>query len=264
MTDEVEVAVHAARAAAAIARQGLPRTVAHKGAVDLVTEIDLRCEEAIRKALERRAPGVPVLGEEGGGAAEAPTRWVVDPIDGTTNLVHGYPFVCTSIALEVDRELVAACVIDVVRGVEYTAAARRGARADSRPMRVGRCDALDRALVGTGFAYDRRERTAFYLARLGAVMARCQGIRRAGAAALELALLADGRLDAFWEYRLKWWDVAAGALLIREAGGAVTAIDGAPLRPGTPDGPLSVDVLAGNPALHAQLGAVLAGVGGDG
>lgn len=254
MTPEVEIAVQAARAAAAIIRQRAPLRVEHKGSVDLVTEVDLACERAIRDVLEHHMPDVPVLGEEEGGASEAATRWVVDPIDGTTNFVHGYPFVCTSIALEVDGEPVAACILDAFRSVLYTAAAGRGARCDDRPMRIGGVDDLGSALVGTGFAYDRRERPDFYLSRFKAVMERCQGLRRGGAAALELALLADGRLDAFWEFNLKRWDVAAGVLLIREAGGVITAIDGGPIEG------LVLDVVAGNPRLHQQLGAVLAEV----
>ena len=255
MTPEVRVALEAARAAASIIRERAPEHVEHKGSVDLVTEVDLACEQAIRAVLHRHTPHVPVLGEEGGGATDSPTRWVVDPIDGTTNFVHGYPFVCTSIALEVDGEPVAACILDAFRDVTYTAAAGRGARCDDRPMRVSSCTDLSSALVGTGFAYDRRERPDFYLSRFKAVMERCQGVRRGGAAALELALLADGRLDAFWEFALKRWDIAAGTLLIREAGGLVSSIDGRPL-----DG-LVLDVLAGNEALYEQLGAVLAEVG---
>ena len=119
-------------------------------------------------------------------------------------------------------------------------------------MRISDCSDLSQALVGTGFAYDRRDRPDFYLRPFKAVMERCQGLRRGGAAALELALLADGRLDAFWEFNLKRWDVAAGVLLIREAGGVVTTIEGGPLEG------LVLDTLAGNPALHEQLGTVLA------
>lgn len=252
MTPEVEVALEAGRAAAAIIRDRAPEQVEHKGSVDLVTEVDLACERAIRAVLARHTPDIPVLGEEEGGAEAAATRWVVDPIDGTTNFVHGYPFVCTSIALEVDGEPAAACVIDAFRRVEYTAAANRGARCGDRPMRISPCSDLSEALVGTGFAYDRRERPDVYLRPFKAVMERCQGLRRGGAAALELALLADGRLDAFWEFNLKRWDVAAGVLLIREAGGVVTTIEGGPLQG------LVLDTLAANPALHAQLGAVLA------
>lgn len=254
MTPEVSAALEAGRAAVAVIRDHAERVVRveHKGAVDLVTEVDLRCEQVIRDVLARHTPDVPVLGEEGGGAAGATTRWVVDPLDGTTNFVHGYPFYCTSIALEVDGEPVAGCVIDAVRGVEYVAAAGRGAWSGDRRMRVSGCRDLGEALIGTGFPYDRRERADVYLRYLRAVMVRCQGIRRAGAAALELALLADGRLDAFWEFQLKPWDVAAGALLIREAGGRATAVDGGPLL-----GSGSLDPLASNGWLHDALHAVL-------
>lgn len=254
MNAEVRAASEAADAAAAVIRahQGGPRTVDHKGAVDLVTEVDRAAEVAIRKVLARHTPDIPVLGEEEGGAEDQGTRWVVDPIDGTTNFVHGYPFVCVSIALEVDHQPVAACLLDPLRSVRYTAARGLGARCGERPMAVSDCRTLDRALIGTGFAYDRRERPDFYLDPLRAVMTRCQGIRRGGAAALELALLADGRLDGFWEYTLKRWDVAAGVLLIEEAGGRVSALGGGPLPRG-----IGVDILAANPWIHDALAEAL-------
>lgn len=253
MTPELAVALAAGRAAVGVIRDHAERVVRveHKGAIDLVTEVDLRCEQLIREVLGRHMPDVPVLGEEGGGAEGATTRWVVDPLDGTTNFVHGYPFYCTSVALEVDGEPVAGCVIDAVRGVEYAAAAGQGAWCGDRRMVVSDCRELEGALIGTGFPYDRRERADHYLKYLRAVMVRCQGIRRAGAAALELALLADGRLDAFWEFQLKPWDVAAGALLIREAGGRIDAVAGGPLT-GT-----SLDPLASNGWLHDALRAAL-------
>lgn len=254
MNAEVRVASEAADAAAAViaAHTDGPRRVDHKGSVDLVTEVDRACEDAIREVLVRHLPDIPVLGEEGGGAEHTGTRWVVDPIDGTTNFVHGYPFVAVSIALEVDHEPVAACLLDPLRGIRYTAARGLGARCGDRPMQVSDCRTLDRALIGTGFAYDRRERPDFYLDPLRAVMTRCQGIRRGGAAALELALLADGRLDGFWEYTLKRWDVAAGVLLIEEAGGRVQAIGGGPLPSG-----IGIDILASNPWIHDELALAL-------
>jgi len=252
---EAMVAREAARAAMTILRdhQG-PRQVTRKGDVDLVTEVDLACEEAIRDVLQRYTPDIPVLGEEQGGPENAPTRWVVDPLDGTTNFVHGYPFFCTSIALEVREEPVAACVGDPIRGHEYWAAKGHGAFRDDRPIRVGVRTSLENALIATGFSYDRKERAAFYLDRVRAVMERCRGLRRGGAAALELALLADGRSDAFWEYNLKRWDVAAGSLLLTEAGGVITDIGGGPMT--------GVDVhpVAGNPTLHALLQQVLSEV----
>jgi len=251
---EAQIAVEAALAAGAILRanDGGPRQVQHKGRVDLVTEIDLQCETAIREVLARHTPDIPVLGEEGGGAEHAATRWVVDPLDGTTNFVHGYPFVCTSIALEVDGEAQAAAIHDPLRDHTYQATRGQGAWCGDRRLKVSDCRDLDQALIGTGFAYDRRERAGFYLKTFRAAMERCRGLRRAGAAAMELALLADGRLDGFWEFNLKRWDVAAGALLVHEAGGRVTDHDGGRL-----DG-LVVHPLMTNGWLHDALQELLA------
>ncbi len=229
--NELQVAELAAKAAAEILRDRAlgPDQVHRKGSVDLVTEVDLACEEAIRRVLAEHTPDIPVLGEEGGGDASVATRWVVDPLDGTTNFVHGYPFYCTSVALEIDHQPVAAAIIDPIRGVQYSAAKGQGAFCDGRPMRVSDCRTLDEALIGTGFSYDRRDHPDFYLAPFKRVMCAVQGLRRGGAAALELAQLADGRLDGFWEYNLKRWDVAAGALLITEAGGRIEHMTGGPM-----------------------------------
>jgi myo-inositol-1(or 4)-monophosphatase len=167
-----------------------------------------------------------VLGEEGGGAETATTRWVVDPLDGTTNFVHGLPHYGPSIALEVDGETLVGVVVDVMRGQVFRATAGQGSFCDDVPMRVSDVRDLSQALVATGFAYDRRERAAFYLERVQRALVHCQGVRRAGAAALDLAYVADGRLDAYWEFHLSRWDVAAGRLLVTEAGGAVEPIPG--------------------------------------
>lgn len=222
------MAIQAARAAAKLLTER-PKQVRHKGVVDLVTEVDRACEAAIRTVLLEHMPDVPILGEEEGGATDATTRWVVDPIDGTTNFVHGFPAYAVSIALEVDEQLVAGVVLDASRGVEYAAARGRGATANGEPIHVGDCRDLNRALVATGFPYDRRARAAFYLTYVQRALERTQGVRRAGSAALDLALVAAGRLDAYWEFTLCPWDVAAGVLLVREAGGVVSGHDGSPL-----------------------------------
>lgn len=223
---ELDVAIEAANAAFRL-QQRRPRQVDLKGAIDLVTEIDLACEAAIREVLAKHTPDVPVLGEEGGGAEGATTRWIVDPLDGTTNFVHGFPFFCVSIALERDGVLEAGVVIDGVRGEVFAAARGRGATADGQRIRVSDTRELASALVGTGFPYDSREKAAFYLTFVQRALERTQGIRRAGAAALDLAMVACGRLDAFWEFRLSPWDVAAGQLLVEEAGGRCSGHDGA-------------------------------------
>lgn len=247
----IELAIRAARAAGAIQRARRPKGLRHKGAVDLVTEVDLASEEAIREIL---APsGVPVLGEECGGE-DVPTRWVVDPLDGTTNFVHGFPYFCVSIALEVDGRGAVAAIYDPSRDELFAAERGRGATCNGEPIRVSYCDGIGTALVGTGFPYDRQQLAHVYLAEVEAVMRRSQGIRRAGAAALDLANVAAGRLDAFWEHKLRPWDVAAGRLLVEEAGGTVTGHDG-----GDP-GRDPVAPLATNGRLHAEMVAILAAV----
>ncbi len=248
------LAERAARAAAQIIRRGSARRVDHKGAVDLVTEVDLACEETIREVLTRGAPGVPVLGEERGGAEEAATRWIVDPLDGTTNFVHGFPSYAVSVALQDGGELVCGVIVDPVRDRCYRAARGTGAEVDGTPLHVSPCPELSGALVGSGFPYDRRERADEYLRVVRAFLVRAQGFRRAGAAAMDLAWLAEGRLDGFWEFGLKPWDVAAGALLIEEAGGRISDVLGGPLDLARPR------VLAANPRLHDQMRAVLAGL----
>ncbi len=246
-------AVEAAKAAGDILhrhRDG-PSRVSYKSANDLVTEVDLACETAVRKVLGRHTPDIEVLGEEQGGAANATTRWVVDPLDGTTNFVHGFPYYCVSIALEIDGRSQLGVVLDPIRNRLYRAERGAGAWCNDRPMKVSSCADIRKALIGTGFAYDRRERAAFYLKRFESALVSAQGIRRAGAAALDLAMVADGKLDAFWEFGLNRWDVAAGIVLIEEAGGRVTTHSGGPIADGI------ASPLASNGRLHQAMQTIL-------
>lgn len=246
-----DVAAEAARAAAeALDDPALRATARQKGAVDWVTEADLRAESAIRAVLSRHTPDLPVLGEEGGGDRAARTAWVVDPLDGTTNFVHGFPWYAVSVGLLVDGVPEVGVVVDVPRRRTFRATRGRGGTVDGAPLRVSAVDTLDRALCGTGFPYDRRVRAAFYLRFVQAVLERSQGIRRAGAAALDLASVACGALDAYWEFALSPWDVVAGIVLVREAGGAVDPIPGHPLLdPAHP--------VATNGRVHAELIALI-------
>ncbi len=252
-TDALDVAIRAAHAAGVLIRsaQDSPLQVRHKGAVDLVTQVDEACEREIRAVLARDAPGVPVLAEESGGAWNESTRWLVDPLDGTTNFVHGYPSYGVSIALEIDGELVAGCIYDPIRDRTYTARKGAGAFCDVQPISVSRTDRLTDALLLTGFPYDRRERPDYYLRYVRAFLTTSQGLRRGGAASMDFVALATGCADGFWEIGLSPWDVAAGALLVREAGGRVTNLDLAPL---TLDGRR---MLATNGCLHSELGTML-------
>jgi myo-inositol-1(or 4)-monophosphatase len=257
--NELDVALEAARAAGAILAKYAelrPRHVTEKtGPTDLVTEVDLACEAAIREVLHSHLPDVPVLGEEQGGSRTASgPLWVIDPVDGTTNFVHGFPFYAVSVALQVDGQSVVGVVLDPVRRREYTARRGLGAFRDGHRLQVSSCPDLGHALVGTGFPADRRTNAARYLRYVEAVLSRSHGIRRGGAASLDLALLAEGCLDAFWEFHLSLWDVAAGILLIEEAGGRVTSLDGGPMDR------VDVCVLATNTRLHEGMIALLASV----
>lgn len=195
--------------------------VTRKGQLDLVTEVDRASEAAVRRLLQAETPHIPILGEEEGGAWEASTRWVIDPLDGTTNFVHGFPWFAVSIALEVDGRSVVGVILEPIRRRVYSATRGGGARLDGVPIRVSEVQELGDALVATGFPYDRRERLHALAASVRAVLAEAQGLRRAGAASLDLALVAEGRLDAYFEVNLRPWDLAAGHLLVEEAGGRV-------------------------------------------
>ncbi|GAB6063639.1 inositol monophosphatase family protein [Deferrisoma palaeochoriense] len=253
MTDLRAIAVEAARAAGRIQREQLASgfAVRHKGAVDLVTEVDLACEEAIRAILARRAPGTAVLGEEEGETGTGRDRWIVDPLDGTTNYAHGFPVCCASIAWEEGGRVVLGAVYDPFRDELFTAVRGRGARRNGEPMRVSETGRLPEALLATGFPYDRGENPRNYR-EFCHLTQRTQGVRRTGSAALDLAYTAAGRFDGFWEPGLKPWDLAAGCLLVEEAGGVVTGYDGGPFTP------YDADVVAANPVLHPLLLQALA------
>lgn len=236
------VAAQAARAAGELLKSR-PTQVDHKGACDLVTEVDLASERVIRAMLGRDAPGIAIQGEEGGGATTG-TRWAVDPIDGTTNFVHGYPFYCVSIALIEGDTPVVGALYDPVRDRLHEAWQGGGARVNGAPMRVSPVRVLDTALAVTGFPYDRRVNAPFYLRYVQLALQQTQGVRRSGSAAMDLATIATGSAELFWEYHLKPWDTGAGVVLVREAGGVVTRLDGAPWNPDAPD------VLATNGHVH--------------
>lgn len=235
----------AASGAATLLRRR-PARVDHKGPIDLVTEVDLASEAYLRETLARLTPDLPVQGEETGGRADG-LRWVVDPLDGTTNYVHDYPAYVVSVAL-VDGHLpLVGAIADPIRGRLFLGHQGGGATVDGAPLRVSDVRRLDDAIGVTGFAYDRRDQAPFYLRYVEAVVRRTQGMRRSGSAAFDLATLAEGRADFFWEFGLKAWDTAAGAVLVREAGGEVSGLRGEVWRPG------DRGVLATNGHLHAAV-----------
>jgi myo-inositol-1(or 4)-monophosphatase len=227
----LNIAVRAARRAGSIinraALDGSPLEVKAKRANDFVTKVDRAAEEAILDTVRRAYPGHGFLAEESGqsdGAAEY--RWIIDPLDGTTNFIHGFPQYCISIAVEQRGALAHAVVYDPVKNELFTASKGRGAFLNDRRIRVSKAVRLADALVGTGFPFKELSRIEPYTSQLKEIMHSSAGVRRAGAAALDLAYVACGRLDAFWELGLSPWDMAAGALLIQEAGGLVADLDG--------------------------------------
>jgi len=260
--DEIGAAmIAAARAGESVIRRGAERLGSlvweSKGAADFLSEVDRDSEHAIRETLERRLrdvlPGVPVLGEETwtGDAIPRGACFVVDPLDGTTNFLHGVPVYAVSIGALIDGEIAAGVVLDVAMNQLFAAARGRGATRDGTPIHVSTVTALDRALIATGFPFGEDAQIARFARQFQPVAAVTAGIRRAGAAALDLAGVACGRYDAYWELDLAPWDISAGILLVEEAGGVVTGIDGT--RATVETWPL----VAGNPTMHAWLLATL-------
>lgn len=226
---DLEIAVAAARAGAAVVRRGFGEAwgTELKGAVDPVTDIDHESEAAIRAMLAERAPGDSVLAEEGGGADWwGPRTWIADPLDGTVNFVNRIPHVAVSVALWDQGRPKVGVVIDVVREEEFAASNGGGATSNGRPIAVSDTASLGDALLATGLPYDRQEHPAEYLRSMERLLARSRDNRRMGAAALDMAWVACGRFDGYWEHGgphgVKPWDAAAGMLLVTEAGGTAT------------------------------------------
>lgn len=234
MANDIErflaVAWDAANAAGEIIRRSWqqPKTIDYKGAIDLVTTTDRETEHAIVEVIRRNFPDHAILAEEETDLRgnDQNYRWIVDPLDGTTNFAHSYPNFCVSIALERDGEVVLGLVYDPLRSECFKAVKDDGSTLNGSPIRVSGVTDLDRALLATGFPYDRREKADFYLSFFKAFLTRCQGIRRNGSAALDLCYLACGRIDGFWELKLKPWDLAAGSLIVAEAGGRLSDFSG--------------------------------------
>lgn len=230
-----EALVSIAAAASAVLRGGYRSDdlgLEHKGAIDLVTRFDRESESVIRARVERAfGDTVDLVAEEAGGEVSGarPVLWA-DPLDGTTNFAHGHPFFAVSLGLAVGDTLVAAAVDAPALGLTWSAALGHGATRNGGPCRVSRTGALDQALLATGFPYDNRTNPEHNFREFAGLTRRSRGVRRCGSAALDLCLVADGTFDGYWERHLKPWDLAAGALLVAEAGGRVTALDGGPLR----------------------------------
>jgi len=228
----LNIAVKAARRAGSIieraAVSGVALDVRAKRTNDFVTQVDRAAEQAVIDIVRKAYPDHAILAEESGElpGASAEYCWVIDPLDGTTNFIHGFPQYCVSIGIQQGGKPAHAVIYDPSKNELFTASRGRGAFLNDRRIRVTRCRRLEDALVGTGFPFRELSRLDQYMGQLGRVMGTCAGVRRAGAAALDLAYVAAGRLDAFWEMGLSPWDMAAGALMITEAGGLVGNLSG--------------------------------------
>ncbi len=229
MSDVLPIAEAIARRAGAIVMEGFGhvRQVRQKGAIDLVTEFDQRSEEVIVSYLQKEFPGHAILAEESGlHQRTSEYQWVVDPIDGTTNFAHGIPLFAITLALLRGKVPVAGVVYDPLHDEMFSAAQGQGASLNGRPIHVSSQAHLGQALLATGFAYDVRTNPRNNLAQFAQFQLRTQGVRRLGSAALDCAWTALGRLDGYWEFGIKPWDIAAGGLLAREAGGRATSTEG--------------------------------------
>ena len=233
---------------------GKPHDIKQNGSIDLVTEADLAAEQAILDILHKDPHDAEFLTEESNEPenfdSTGPT-WIIDPLDGTTNFAHNFPWFGVSIAYFVDNKSLAGVIYCPMQEEFFCAGHNAGAWLNNEPINVSGVDSRQNALVATGFPYDIQERPEQIMATLQAVIPKVQGIRRPGAAALDLAYLACGRLDAFWEVGLKPWDTAAGQLLVEEAGGTISNFDGKPFSSFVPE------LLASNGLIHQEMVEIL-------
>jgi myo-inositol-1(or 4)-monophosphatase len=253
----LELAIRAAREAGAILRDcaGRQFQVSHKGRINLVTEVDLASERHIKELISTHYPRHRILAEESGTSeVSGPASeycWIIDPLDGTSNYAHGYPCYCVSIGLQRKSEMIVGVVYDPTRDELFVAERGAGATLNGHTIRVSEVEHLEQAMVVSGFPYDVREKIATYLPAWERFLVRAQAVRRDGAAALDMCYIAAGRFDGFWEFGLNPWDVAAGWLIIEEAGGRVTKMDGSPFDLFVPS------LLASNGRIHGEMLEVL-------
>jgi len=253
--DDLEVALSLAAEAGRLIREALgnARTVDRKSPINLVTEVDRAAEELIVAGLRKCFPADHVVAEESPVQRDDSGRcWFVDPIDGTTNFVHGLPQCCVSLGLAESGRMEVAVVHDPCKEEVFEARRGGGARLNGVPIQVSEVARLGDALFVTGFPYDRREHSRFYLDYMEAFMLQAQDVRRLGSAALDLCYVATGRFDGFWEWKLQPWDTAAGWLILEEAGGRVSDFDGSPYSPWLPR------ILATNGRVHEAAVGVIA------
>ncbi|MBM4331889.1 MAG: inositol monophosphatase [Deltaproteobacteria bacterium] len=245
-----KIAILAAKEAGLLLKNklGQRRKVAYKGAVNLVTEMDLLAEKVIVSTINRRYPDHNILAEEQTTKQKnSPFRWIIDPLDGTTNYAHGFPVFCVSIALEKSGEIILGVVYDPTRGELFLAEKGKGARLNGKKIQVSSVPKLSLSLLATGFPYDLRESPVNNFDHFHNFALRVHAVRRAGSAALDLCYVAAGRFDGFWEMKLGTWDMAAGSLIVREAGGKITDFSGKNL------GLNGQHVLASNGKIHREM-----------
>jgi myo-inositol-1(or 4)-monophosphatase len=241
-----------------LARRASGFHVDKKGTIDLVTEVDIECERMCRAILAERFPDHDILAEEMSRDPQQPStsthRWVYDPLDGTTNYAHGLPIFCSSLALQIDGRTVVGAIYDPTRAELFTAERGTGAFLNGQRLHVSAAAELIDALLVTGFPYDVHKHTADLVTMFGAFLGRARAVRRLGSAALDLCYVAAGRFDGYWEQHLWPWDVAAGALIVAEAGGTVTGMDGSDFDPA------AAHLVASNGRVHTAMLTVISEV----
>ena len=250
----IDIAATAARQAGArqLANLGKVKEIEYKGEINLVTEVDKACEALIIDSMTSHFPDHDILAEEGGGERkDSAYKWIIDPLDGTTNYAHSYPLFCVSIALEYKGEIIIGVVYDPNRDEMFIAEKGAGATLNGNRIRVSSCDPLDRALLATGFAYNIRSAKINNINHFKDFLATAQAVRRDGVAAIDLCYVACGRYDGFWELNLFPWDVAAGFLMITEAGGKVSMFNEKAFEV------YAKEIVASNGRLHREMCRIL-------
>lgn len=249
-----KIAITAAKSAGLILKKNLgkARSIEYKGVIDIVTEMDRKAEDLIIKTIKKEFPEHGILTEESNEQkSSSEYRWIIDPLDGTTNYSHGHPVFCVSIALEKEGEIILGVVYDPVLNELFTAEKDKDAFMNNKKIKVSKIRELTKSLLATGFPYDVRTSRQNNLDHFSNFAVRAQAIRRAGSAALDMCYVACGRFDGFWEMKLKPWDTAAAMLIIREAGGMVTDFNGGPFSM------YSGETLASNGLIHNEMLNVL-------
>ena len=252
----LKIAIEAAKEAGRIQRErfGENFKIEHKGEINLVTEVDYQCEKAIIDIIKRDYPEHEILTEEAGSVKTAPNsryKWIIDPLDGTTNYAHSYPCFCASIGLEIDGEIVAGAVYNPMLDELFTSVKGKGAYLNEKRIGVSKIADINKSLLATGFPYDIRDSKENNLNHFCNFAVRAQAIRRPGSAVLDLCYLAAGRFDGFWELKLYPWDMAASSLIVKEAGGMITDFKG---------GEFSIykgEMLASNGLIHKEMIEIL-------